>query len=326
MLASRKNLALSQRELIIENTILLYTESEVDADGNPIDSVSNTITADLEKFITSTDDGIILKLAIINPQIDRICQAPVFDSYWKKLWQQCGTNPDLSTSEPVHQYAPIPTLSCLQQLKGLYLYQLYLELTKKGETLSADECQNANEYLALSAHYGCFFALNALCDQGLKYHAQHPSDKLATEILGYAQQAATLHWTPGYILLSSVCQELAAHITDTETETGIQCAYLNQALQALSLAQKLEPYSQAMTKNAYQGKTLFEASDGNVSSWFQAKIRLINFSKGILTISSMHQADKLAENACKMTMKQFGLTTLKDAVIIIDDTPQYKKV
>ncbi len=312
MSLSRTPSELSAREKIIENTILLYVDADLENPDN-ISTDDLRITSELMSFIKSTDDGTLLKLAIANPVIDRICQAPAFQQLWEDLWRQCGANPNETSHGPQHENLPIPTLSCFSLLKGFYLYQQYLDVAAENEILSDEQLRAASDYLKISAQHGCFFALNALCAQELKLCANHPDSQLAEEIINYAKRAAALHWTPGYLLLSNVYHELSA-ASDSET---VKHLLFNETLTALAIAQKLEPYSQAMINNAYQGKTLYEASGGIVKSWFQAKIRLVNFSNGLLQNTDIEMANRRATIEHNNIVKAYRLNE-KPAPIMDD--------
>jgi hypothetical protein len=54
-----------------------------------------------------------------------------------------------------------------------------------------------------------------------------------------AKLAASLYWTPGYILLANVYQELSLYGKQIFSENWHSTHFFNEALQALQVAQKL---------------------------------------------------------------------------------------
>ena len=67
----------------------------------------------------------LIKLAIIDKEINKICSSPEFTSYWQDLWRQSSFSP--------HEYLPMPTVSCFDLLKGLYIYDGYRDLVENTE-------------------------------------------------------------------------------------------------------------------------------------------------------------------------------------------------
>lgn len=275
-------LALSPSDKKIKDRILaLMAKSTGEAKEDP--------SQQLRKLICRLDAAVIIRLAIASTDIQRFCEADLFKNHWEDLWRQSGMNPRelaLVNHEPIRENQPIRTLSCFALLKSFYIYQGYRRLTKENE-MSDEIYEQAKEYLKLSAHFGCFQALNVLCIEGLKLLRNKPDITIATAILGYAQQAANLHWTPGYFLLSTVYQELifyrrAIFPSDPNVSGKV---LLTKAFIALHTAQKLEPFSNEMLNNAYQGKSLQEASKGKFKNWFLAKQRLLELSNGLLILS-----------------------------------------
>ena len=132
--------------------------------------------------------------------------------------------------------------------------------------------------------------MNALCVHGLKMLAHQFNEQLATRIIAYAQTAAQTYWSAGYLLLSNVYQELIQY----KTEQVFQGTNLViNAFQALHVAKLLEKHSGPMINNAYQGKTLLEASGHKIKTFFQAQIQLQNLL-GITTAQTL-MAYKKAE-------------------------------
>ncbi|WP_158618889.1 DUF5630 domain-containing protein [Legionella qingyii] len=226
------------------------------------------------QIIENSDHEVLFKLAMNNTEIDAICKAPEFKWYWEEIWRLCGVNPKENAAlnhEPVHEYQPMPTVSsCFELLKGLYLYENYRKFFKDME--HTQKCyDDAEEFLAASGSYGCFFALNALCTGGLNLLHHEFDEQIAQKIIIYAQIAAKYYLSPGYLLLANVYQELLKY----QNETNLVGRNLSlQAFQAMSVAKRLEPYSAPMLNNAYQGKTLEEASNGQITSFSQALFRL----------------------------------------------------
>ncbi|KTD01393.1 DUF5630 domain-containing protein [Fluoribacter gormanii] len=226
------------------------------------------------QIIEQADQEVLFKLAINNTEIDAICKAPEFKSHWEDMWRLCGANPKehaVLNHEPVHEYQPMPTVSsCFDLLKGLYLYENYRKIFKDMEH-TQQFYDDVEEFLATSGNYGCFFALNALCKGGLELLSHKFDDQIAEKIIFYAQIAAKYYLSAGYLLLANVYQELLKY----QSETNLVGRNLSlQAFQAMSIAKRLEQYSAPMLNNAYQGKTLAEASNGQITSFSQALFRL----------------------------------------------------
>lgn len=259
-----------------------------------ISGLSNEDKPEVLNMLKSTDEGILLKLAVINPEIDEMCKVAELGSYWEALWYRCGVNPEgeFSVLEPPHAYLPMPTLSCFELLKGLYIYQLY-----RNSAANSESDLNELAFLILSANLGCFFALNALCREGIKKINKEFDPDLAKQIIVIAEFAAKLYWTPGYILLATVYQELSAQpqlFSATNFKDTEQMLF-RQALQALYIAQKLENYSRPMINNAFQGKTIAEATENKFKTWMQAKIQLMNASNGLLTYEDARFVERKAD-------------------------------
>ncbi|WP_454783704.1 DUF5630 domain-containing protein [Legionella sp. WA2024007413] len=235
------------------------------------------------QIIAQADHELLFKLAMNNPEIDAICKAPELKSHWEDMWRLCGVNPKENASinsEAVHEYQPMPTISsCFDLLKGLYLYENFKKIFKDMEH-TQELYDNAEEFLAASGLYGCFFALNALCKGGLELLHYKFDEKIAEKIIFYAQLAAKYYLSAGYLLLANVYQELLQYQNETNL-VGWNLSLL--AFQAMSVAKRLEQYSIPMLNNAYQGKTLEEASNGQITSFSQALNRLQRF----LTLSPL---------------------------------------
>ncbi len=228
------------------------------------------------KLIKNLDQALVFRLAIVDTEIDKVCKSPELEAYWQDIWRLCGINPKETAAlnhKPVHEYHPMTTVpSCFDLLKGLYLYEMFRKTFKDMDIEHTEEFyKDAEEYLVTSGLYGCFFALNALCKGGLDLLEHKFDDKIAEKIIFYAKIAANYHLSAGYLLLSNVYQELLKYQNQSNL-VGLNLPLLS--FQAMSVAKKLEPYSAPMLNNAYQGKTLSEASSGLISSFSQGLLRL----------------------------------------------------
>lgn len=227
------------------------------------------------KIIKNSDHELLFRLAMATPEIDTICKSPELESYWEDIWRLCGINPKESASlndEEVHEYQPMcTTSSCFDLLKGLYLYETYRKMFKEDMEHSGEFYKDAEEFLATSGLYGCFFALNALCKGGLDLLEQKFDEEIAQKTIVYAQIAAKYYWSVGYLLLANVYQELLKYQNQSNL-VGLNLRL--QSFQAMSVAKRLEQYSTPMLNNAYQGKTLSEASNGQINCFPQALMRL----------------------------------------------------
>ncbi|MGQ3890335.1 DUF5630 domain-containing protein [Legionella sp. CNM-1927-20] len=279
-------LSLSAEDNYIFSQILLHlpsTEEEVDEPN-----IKNLeITDKLYSIIINAPESSLFKIALIYPLINQICQQSMFDDYWESLWRQCGSGLQeeaKNNQDTRHENVPMPTLSCLDLLKGLFVYQVYCDLIKDKE-MTPTLFDEAAEYLKLAGQIGCFFALNELCIEGLKLLSKYTDQSIAAQILFYAQRAAELYWTPGYLLLSNVYQELSSYplLSINGDEVLQKQFFFKEALNALTMAQQLEQYSFPMISNAYQGKSIWQATQGQLKNWFHAKIRLQKMSGNLLT-------------------------------------------
>jgi hypothetical protein len=83
-------------------------------------------TENIYHAIVTAKGDFLLELAMIDPDIDKICKHAKFDSHWKNAWRQMGLNPSefhAINKDPLHENLPIVTVSCLDLLKGDYIYQ-----------------------------------------------------------------------------------------------------------------------------------------------------------------------------------------------------------
>lgn len=302
-------LFLNQDEKTHQKTILKFILENTD------------ISEDTVKFITEMDEGILLKLAIIDNEIDQFLQAHDFQVFWDGLWRQCGASLSelILDTNAVQEYVPLVTISSLELLKGFYIYQAYLGLIKN-ETMTPELFSTVLDYLKLSANLGCFFALNVLCIEGLALLKTNPNAALANEILAYAKSAADLYWTPGYLLLANVYQELSLYSSlmfpKGQDEQVNKKYFFQQASIALTMAQLLEDHSQPMINNAYQGKTLWQASDEQLKSWVHAKMRLEHLSNGLLKTLEFDKALSEAKQKVSQIKRNFSHVFVSDNKVV----------
>ena len=213
---------------------------------------------ELHKVVEGIDLGLLIKAAVADPRIDEICKYPSLNSIWNERWRKSGANPKEKAeinNLPIKEYKPQSTVHTFDLLKGIYFYGQY--------RVAIAKIQNSknffkHNYLDLAAKSGHFAALNILSKQ----YMQDP-DSSALALL-YAKIAASLYWTPGYLLLAAFYYE-NEHYKD--------------ALLSLMVAEKLIPHSAEMINNAYQGKDLLTITqplmnDLNVKDWTEAKIKL----------------------------------------------------
>lgn len=281
------------------------------------------VTDELIKVLTNTDLTTLLKLAITNKKIDALCKLAVFDANWEKQWRHSFTpaKDEAEHKKPTHEYQPIATRTCFDLLKGQHIYNAYQDLIH-GKTVTPELIKEAEAYLKLSAEYGCFYALNALCVNGLHLiheSCEHKDEKrrqeaysLADQVLQYAQQAANLYWTPGYYLMANVYQELTSCadklFPQAPSEVSKKLLY-SEALTALNVAQKLEDNSAAMVTCAYHGKSLKEASRNKFKGWLPAKLQLQEKAGTLLqeidVRKAQQQADVITQGIKKVYQKIF---------------------
>ncbi len=295
--------------------------------------VSLISARDLERLkqkIKAIDLHSLIRICIKNKAINVICQHTVFDEYWNAIWKKCGpTNHD--TNVPI-EYFPINTVCTFDLIKGFYVYEQYRKLVNENET-SAAILIAAKEYLEFSAELGCFFALNALCYHGLRILHEatdsHEVEALFTKILAYASHAATLHWTPGYFLLGNVCDAIMDCATNMVDEYGSlnKKLLLSDALRALTIAQKLEPYSSSMQHNAYQGKSIQEASGGKFVDWFQFKRYIETKAKIKIDATERERIYQEASSTVDGILSQYSLNIAASVPneLQVDDTPMVKR-
>ncbi|CDZ79009.1 hypothetical protein BN59_03324 [Legionella massiliensis] len=231
----------------------------------------------LERLIQRSDTGMLLKLALTDPEIDAICKLPQFEDYWTDIWRQTGVNPRemaQDSGEPIHENLPMPTVSSFELLKGLFLYEEYRRQLEAQTELTEKFFKEAEEFLVASVRHGCYFAMNALCMAGLELLQANFDADIAIKVLICARVAANFYLSPGYLLLSNVYHDFIQY-KDKDCFAGLNLRI--EAFKAAYMAERLEEYSIAMINNAYQGKTLQEASGGKIKGFSHAKTRLQNY-------------------------------------------------
>ncbi|ARG98388.1 DUF5630 domain-containing protein [Legionella micdadei] len=250
-------------------------EKEIELQYRIIHYYKNHESTFLNGLIRSTDTGSLIKLALLNPEIDEICHLPQFAEYWNNVWRLCGVNPRENAEingRPIHEYMPIATIpSCFEQIKGYFLYVTYQHLLDKDGNLSKELYPEAETYLTASAQFGCYFSANILCRTGINLLQNRFDEEIVKKILFFAEIAARLYLSPGYFLLANMYQELIKF----EGEPILGAFDLRmEAFRAINIAKRLEDYSAPMINNAYQGKTLAAATGGQIKSYSEAEQRL----------------------------------------------------
>lgn len=216
----------------------------------------------------------LIRLAIEDSEVGVLCKHASLEPLWNERWRLSGRNPSemaKKNNQPVHEYLPQPTLATFQLLQGIFLYSQY-------KTAGDDSLI----YLHEAAEMGNFPALNTLTTECLN------TPDLHHKALVYANIAADLHWTPGYLLLAVVECQLKHYV---------------KALLHLIIAEKLLPYSEAMINNAYQGQSLETIAKPlmlslGVHDWMEAKVKLAHLSHLPLlfvTTRLYTQADRMVE-------------------------------
>ncbi|KTD34024.1 DUF5630 domain-containing protein [Legionella israelensis] len=256
--------------------------------------------------IVRYDTEVLLKLAIVNPEIDALCRSPELDDYWQELWRQAGENPSKKESGSqvaTQEYLPMSTVSCLDLLKGLYLYEAYQSLLEK-EEMTEQLIEDAKDYLYSSAEHGCFFALNALCVNGLALLKSRFDPDIASRVIYYANLAAKYYLSAGYLLLGNVCCELLLY-EEEDIFRGMNLRFMS--FNALVVAKMLQDISMPMINNAYQGKTLEEASHGAIKNFshalerIQRSLRLTSFEVNQAYKKAGLEADSIKQKFAKDT-------------------------
>ena len=203
-------------------------------------------------YLNTVNLAPLIKYALILPEVDSFCKYPPFNELWDTRWHACTNAYDASLLSSKElgdvsvdfKYKPQPTLHSFELLKGIFIYANYKIRVASG----VEEDKNkANNFLILSAHLGFFAALNTLC----KLELVSPSKDTSIS-LRWAQKAAELYLTPGYLLLAVIYYK--------------QKNYL-EALHSLILAKELLPYSRVFINNAYHGIPIEHVIARAFNSW-----------------------------------------------------------
>lgn len=206
------------------------------------------------------DSQLLLKLAVVDPEINQIGSDAQFSDFWIAQW----------TKIMGREYESIPTVTCFDLLKGYYLYNEFQRTLQK-KILTPALVIQAEDTLTIAANYGCFPALNSLCIHGLEILRDGFDPLVADKIVHFAEKAAALYGSPGYLLLSNVYQDLYPY----QLKNLYPGADLRiKAFDAAVIARKLEDISAPMLNLAYSGKSLREASDGQIKTFDDALRRL----------------------------------------------------
>jgi hypothetical protein len=255
------------------------------------------LQTDLIKTIEEISFPNLVAIAEAKIEINDICKSVVLNDYWRNSLESLTPTEEAKSEKPVSEFKhkSIATIHPFDMLKGLYFYNLFLKLLHAEELSKEEKYKKAEDCLRHSAEYGYFSALNALCIEGmLKLKHNNPSLDMLQEVMKFAMQAAKLHRTPGYFLLSNVCHELSRYTKPLLEDANqvIKKMYFTEAYKALCKAEKLEPVSKNMIHNAYKGKSIWQAANNQVTSWLDAKEKLVARSNGLLQPSDMMQAMK----------------------------------
>ncbi|WP_367608429.1 DUF5630 domain-containing protein [Legionella sp. W05-934-2] len=240
------------------------------------------------------DVRLLLKLSINNPEINRLCSGKGMESFWTDLL--CSFDAGIQGD---FTYQPMATLPSFELLKGLFLYDEYQTLIK-ATPFTPKKQSFANTCLDKSAKYGCFFAMNALCMNGLVSLNAKFDSKLALEVLSYASQAAEIYLSAGYLLFGNVCQSLCQY--NMEEVLGSMNLKQN-ALEAFLVAEQLETISGPMIHNAYQGKSLSLASNNRIKSFAEA---VVHANEALhLSYDEVNMAFRSARSAAQKVKSQW---------------------
>lgn len=223
-----KWLTLSQKELVALKP-LLFLKNKYEKNS----SLTQDEEIKLKKIITQLDPHLFIKHAISDSIANEFYHLTILDELWDQKWIACSQidNAGNLLLSSTFSYQKQPSLPSFDLLKGSYLYAKYLIYNVR-ETNHAGHI--ARDYLFLAAEIGIFAAINLMFKQCL----DAPDKSLS---FFYAQRAAKLYLTPGYLLLAI----LYCH-----------CDNYKEALNCFLLAYKLLPESQILINNAYRGESI----------------------------------------------------------------------
>lgn len=291
-------------------TFLMLTCDENNVLLNILDHQSVLMNVELSSraladLILQTDVVTLFKLSEINADVNALCKQPVFTDYWNCLLKRYGKNPQDEThvdDQKTHEYLPVVTMSSFDLLKGIYIYETHRRLLETGDDSDKDVAQ---EYLAFAVALGNFQALNKTCSSMLDEINMSSDPQKIHALIAIGKRAADLHWTPGFIMLSNIYAELASFGKNF---------FIKHSLQALQTAEKLEPYSDNMINNAYQGKTISEATHNRLRDWSSAKQKIVSSVYGSLIAHDINQAYREASRAVASIMSMYSIANVSSSV------------
>lgn len=219
----------------------------------------NEAVEGFKKTIEQVNLGLLIRAAETDPAINTICKRSELNEIWNEKWRQATPKSlnSIETKDAPLEYKPQPTIHSFDLLKGTFFYACYRTLLRK------EEVADAQHYLMLAAKLGHYTAVNTYIVENLK----QPSH--SQQVLAFAQQAAELYRTPGYILLCVVYYEMRMY---------------KEALTSLMMAEKLIPASGEMMINAYQGRSFESIAEPlmnslEVQDWPAGKVALAKLAE-----------------------------------------------
>lgn len=222
--------------------------------------IFNVATANSEQMycsVTELDLLVLIKLALQNPEVDKLCKLPIFDNYWSEIWRKCGNNPREEAQFnglPVHEYQCQVTISAFDFIKSVAVHEEYLAIINSG-VIDAESL--ALPYLAAAVNLDYFPALVIAHQMFTDLASKKQDPAYIFDAIAIARRAADKYWAAGYFLLG---------ITYLKTEKP-DLFFITEGIKALVIAKKLEPYSQEMLNTAFQGNSLYEVTSGEIKDW-----------------------------------------------------------
>jgi hypothetical protein len=243
---------------------------------------------------------LFIKFAFYFPELDKFFNEPELDPVFEVIWQKC------SNSEKGHLYETQRAISCFNLVKSIYLFWRYEQLNPEEGKIIQGEIVGL-DFLKASAQQGCFKAINMFCHMAI---TQTSATLNLPDALIFAKKAAQYHWTPGYLLLAKV------YINLMIKEQNQGNPYLSEALQALFMAEKLAPYSEAELHNYPQVTDLKVIFGSNAYSSYRprAEENLFESARGILlNFIKMDSRLKIAllDGACQLAQSEFATLNKK---------------
>lgn len=255
-------------------------------------------TLQFYKTITEYELDALMKLTEKYPEIADLCQSPDFNQHWENVIRHSGKNPPSQASInglPVHQYLPQWSILPFAFVKGLHAYNKYLLLTKTGKRGAAENA------LALAIKYGNFNGMNAFCKKSLLQLQNHFDLALLYKVIAVAERAAKLHCTPGFLLLANIYLQVSAltSLIDEKVQSKLEKEYLLLSFQSIIIAENIQPISQEMVNNAFQGKSIQEAVGNETMTWGSWKEKIYNLAKNKITINELNEVYHRAQQIIK---------------------------